>query len=99
MLNSDSSRTSTIQRKKAIYSKINFWSGIVAFLIAVAGLILNIVTEFVTVDFYIHLALAITICTMGLLAIISLFISWLKLRKLEKQLKVEDSESSENEVE
>lgn len=76
----------SLKRKKAIYSKINFTAGLVAFAMALASLLLNIIAEFASIPTTTHLALAITFGSIGFVALIPLIISWAKLRKIQKEL-------------
>lgn len=93
---SNSSETNSIQHKKSLYSKINFWSCLVAIMMSVGGFILNIVTQLITVNIWVHLAIAISIGVIGLLSLIPLIWSWVKLRKIEKQSKSDDTNSLNN---
>lgn len=79
-----SSDKNEIQNKKTIYEKINFWSCIVALIMAVASCVINIVVEFAQVNIYVYLAFAIATCVIALPAVILMIISWVKLRKIKR---------------
>ncbi len=72
---------------KTVYEKINFWSCLVAFIMALASCAISIVIEFATVNIYVCLAFSIVVWVIALLAVILMIISWAVCRRIEKHLK------------
>lgn len=84
----------SIKSKKIKYSKINFWSCTVAIIMAVALLILNILNSLKKIEIYICIYWVIAFGIIGLIAIIPMSVSWLMLRKLNKQPPENEEEKS-----
>ena len=86
--------TKSIKSKKIKYSKINFWSCTVAIIMAVALLIINILNSLNKIEIHICIYLVIAFGIIGLISIIPMSVSWLMLRKLNKQPPENEEEKS-----
>ncbi len=99
MMNNTTQDLNELKRRRRKYVKINMWSCLAAFIVAVVNMIFNIVVEFSEVDTKISLPFAITMLVLTLLCITPMIISWAKLRKIERILKQNGVEDFEEEKE
>lgn len=79
-----------LNRKKEVYTKINLWSCVIGFIMAVAGMVINIIVQFSSVNIRDCLAIAIIVEVVGVIAIVMIVFSGIKLRIIEKKLKLSD---------
>ncbi len=86
-MDNNSQDLNELKCKRRKYVKVNIWSCLAAFIVAVVNMIFNIVVEFSEVDTKISLPFAITMIVLTLLCITPIIISWAKLRKIERILK------------
>ncbi len=99
MMNNTTQDLNELKRKRRKHVKINSWSCLLAFIVAVVSMIFNFVVEFSEVDTKISLPFAITMIVLTLLCLIPMIISWAKLRKIERTLKQNGVEDFEEEKE
>ncbi len=88
------SEKSELKRKKTVYTKINFWTQLIGVIVVFACLLVTIISAITSMPIKVHLAIVIVLFAIGIIDLIPLIVSWVKLIKINDSLTKTDEEEN-----